>query len=147
MVKAAWFLAGACALTALAGCIDPEQQLALDRQQCAGFGFTPGTDAFAGCMMRITQQRQAEAAAAERQRQQNQAIADQQAKQRQAEQDAANRAASEQSYQNWLKMSGHADPVVVPSSGGDTGYPPPTASRIPGMVCEGEGDEATCDAR
>ena len=69
MVKAAWFLAGACALTALAGCIDPEQQLALDRQQCAGFGFTPGTDAFAGCMMRITQQRQAEAAAAERQRQ------------------------------------------------------------------------------
>lgn len=32
-------------------------------------------------------------------------------------------------------------------SSSDDDMQPPTASRIPGMVCDGEGDDASCDAR
>ena len=47
----------------LAGCVSPEEQKAMDQQTCAGYGFTPGTDAFAHCMMTTAQQRDAQAAA------------------------------------------------------------------------------------
>ena len=132
----------------LAGCVSPEEQRAADQQQCAGFGFTPGTDAFASCMLKITQQRQAEIAAQQRQQQRLDAVAAEQDKQRQAEQDAANKAASEKSYQDWLTLSGHGADTAPEASGDDAGdWQPPTASRIPGMVCEGEGEDAACDAR
>jgi hypothetical protein len=55
----------------LAGCgPTAEQQAAMDAAQrakdqnkCGGFGFAPGSDAFAHCMMQIASQRDAEAAA------------------------------------------------------------------------------------
>lgn len=100
-------------------------------------------------MLKITQQRQAEDAARQRQQERLDAIAAEQAKQRQAEQDAANKAASEQSYQDWLTLSGHGQadlPSMAPGADADE-WQPPTASRIPGMVCEGEGEDAACDAR
>ena len=54
----------------LAGCETPEQQAAreaaqraADQNRCAGFGFVMGTDQFAHCMMGLSTQRDAEAAA------------------------------------------------------------------------------------
>ncbi len=60
-VRAGLLLAG-CAL-ALAGCVSPEEQRAMDRQTCLGYGFTPDTIPFANCMMSTTQQRDAQQAA------------------------------------------------------------------------------------
>jgi hypothetical protein len=51
------------ALSLMAGCVSPEEQRAADQQTCAGYGFTPGSDAFAHCMMTTAQQRDAQAAA------------------------------------------------------------------------------------
>ncbi len=48
----------------LAACgLSPEEQRAADQQGCVGYGFRPGTDAFAHCMMATTQQREAQQAA------------------------------------------------------------------------------------
>jgi hypothetical protein len=48
----------------LSGCCPtPEEQRAMDQQKCGGFGFAQGTDAFAHCMMTVTQQREAQDAA------------------------------------------------------------------------------------
>ena len=133
----------------LVGCVSPEEQRAADQQQCVGFGFAPRTESFANCMLKVSQQRQAEAAAQQRQQQRLDAAAAEREKQRQAEQDAANRAASDKSYQDWLTLSGHgpeALPSMAPDAEADE-WQPPTASRIPGMVCDGEGADAACDAR
>lgn len=62
---------------AIAGCATPEQQAA-QRQaygerlqnQCRAYGFQPGTDVFAQCMMRLDQQNQSAQQAAIRQQQQ-----------------------------------------------------------------------------
>jgi hypothetical protein len=34
-------------VTVLSACVSPEALRAQDQQRCAGFGFSPGTDAFA----------------------------------------------------------------------------------------------------
>jgi hypothetical protein len=55
----------------LGGCMpSPQEQAAAaarqradDQSRCTGFGFTPGTDAFAQCMMTTANQRDAQAAA------------------------------------------------------------------------------------
>ncbi|WP_455871809.1 hypothetical protein [Serratia proteamaculans] len=39
-----------CLVVLLSGCVSPAEQVSMDRSQCTGFGFTPGTDAFAQCM-------------------------------------------------------------------------------------------------
>lgn len=57
-----WVLIGGCALL-VSGCVSPEQQRAMDRQKCGDFGFVPGTNAFAHCVMTVTQQREAQEAA------------------------------------------------------------------------------------
>ncbi|UUP19549.1 hypothetical protein NTH_04054 [Nitratireductor thuwali] len=46
----------------VAGCatVTPEQRRAMDEQECLGFGFKPGTDAFAGCLQRIELDRRAD---------------------------------------------------------------------------------------
>ncbi len=36
---------------AITGCVSTEDQQAADRQKCSSYGFAPGTDAFANCMM------------------------------------------------------------------------------------------------
>jgi hypothetical protein len=63
----------------------------MDQQSCAGFGFQPGTDAFANCMMQTSQQRAAQDAADQRawqQRQAQQQQADQLKRQLQQNDDA-----------------------------------------------------------
>jgi outer membrane murein-binding lipoprotein Lpp len=48
----------------LAGCgPTAEEQRAADQQKCSGFGFQPGTQAFAHCMMEIYTQREDQIAA------------------------------------------------------------------------------------
>ncbi|PLP57526.1 hypothetical protein CYK37_20600 [Mesorhizobium loti] len=42
---------------AAAGCVSAEDQRAADQNKCASFGFEPGTDAFANCMMKQNAQR------------------------------------------------------------------------------------------
>lgn len=52
-----WFLV----LAVLAGCSTPEERAAgrlrFDTEKCTGYGFTPGTDGFAQCRMRMEQAR------------------------------------------------------------------------------------------
>ena len=49
---------------ALAGC-NAEEQKKLDMQACTGYGFQPGTNEFATCMMQTAQQRQNRQAASQ----------------------------------------------------------------------------------
>lgn len=108
----------------LAACVSPEEQRATDQQTCAGYGFQPGTDAFAHCMMKTAQQREAQEAANARQRAADQAAADRQ-KQAQAAQQARDAAA--QTAQSHTATP----PLVVPAI--------PTTPTIPtmpsNMVC------------
>lgn len=53
-------LAAIAALTLLAGCVTPEEQRAMDQDQCGGYGFRYGTDEFARCMQRTDINRAAE---------------------------------------------------------------------------------------
>jgi hypothetical protein len=65
MKSTTWCMLGTILL--LAGCgPSPEEQHAMDQQKCDGFGFPPGSDAFANCMMKVTQQREADQAANQR---------------------------------------------------------------------------------
>ena len=45
---------------AAAGCVSTEDKRAMDTEKCSSFGFQPGTDAFATCMMRQDSQRAAD---------------------------------------------------------------------------------------
>ena len=93
---------------AVGGCVSPEAVRVRDQQRCAGFGFAPGTNAFATCMMNLGQQRDAQNAAMQRQQEHDQSVTAQGDKDRQAQQDAAAKAESDRRYQDWLRMSGHA---------------------------------------
>jgi hypothetical protein len=114
----------AVAILITSGCVTPEEQTAMDQQRCTGFGFAPGTDSFAKCMMGVSQQREGEQAMQRRQRERDQTIADQMEKDRQAQQQAQNKAASDQSYNDWLRMSGHADMISAPADASDSSSTP-----------------------
>ena len=75
----------------LAGCVSPDEQRAMDQQSCASYGFSPGTDAFANCMMTTAQKRQEQQAADRRQREMNAAIAAQAQRDRDAQAATASR--------------------------------------------------------
>ncbi len=82
----------------LAGC-NAEEQQKLDVQACSGYGFKPGTNEYATCMMQTAQNRAAQQAASQRQQSYNDTVAQQAQKDRQAQeqarsdaQDAAHRA-------------------------------------------------------
>ncbi|WP_139165746.1 hypothetical protein [Chromobacterium amazonense] len=45
-----------CAL-ALTACASPQELREMDQNACTGFGFQPGTDGFAKCMMRQSEKR------------------------------------------------------------------------------------------
>jgi len=49
------FALAALAAILLAGCqtTTPEAQIAANQGKCTGYGFSPGTDAFAACMMQM----------------------------------------------------------------------------------------------
>jgi hypothetical protein len=49
-------MAAGCML-ALSACVTPQERRAMDQRQCYEFGFEPGTDGFADCMMGLSQQR------------------------------------------------------------------------------------------
>lgn len=42
---------------AVAGCVSAEDQRAMDEEKCTSYGYRPGTDRFADCMMSRDQQR------------------------------------------------------------------------------------------
>ena len=71
----------------------------LDQQKCAGFGFAPGGDAFAHCMMTVNQQREAQNAADRR------AAADRDAADKRAR-DAAQAAKDKADRDAWDKQTG-----------------------------------------
>lgn len=71
--------------------------LNVDKQKCSGFGFAPGTDAFAHCMMNLSQQRTAQEAQAQRQADYNKMVAEQRDKDRAALKDAAAQQGSDSS--------------------------------------------------
>jgi hypothetical protein len=140
----------AAALVALlAGCasVDPMEA---DREKCSGFGFQQGTRDYANCMMRLSQQRDAQDAQRRVQQEHDQAITDQMEKDRQAEQDARDKAAADQRYEDWLEMSGHGSSPPPPQPRSDDDDPNatvPSGVAIPGMNCTGEGVDMACDAR
>ncbi len=119
------FVAGMVAMVGVAGCgLSPEEQRAADQQGCIGYGFTPGTDAFAHCMMTTAQQRSAQEAAAARQR----AAANAEAQQREQDRAAADARAAAQRAQSQSS-----------SSSMDTSMPdmPSFPSMPSNMVCTG----------
>lgn len=50
------------------GAVTPQQQHASDESTCAGYGYQPGTDKFADCMMKTAQRREDSKAAQDSQR-------------------------------------------------------------------------------
>lgn len=72
------------ATLAIAGCVSPEEQRAMDQRRCAGYGYQVGSDAFANCMMSTDQQRAAQNAADRRAADRDRAIADQERRNRDA---------------------------------------------------------------
>ncbi len=137
---------------AFAGCQSPDEQRAQDASsdsaQCQSLGFTPGTDAMARCMSSAAATRSADkdrAAFEDAQRRQQQAQQQQQADAQKAQDDAWAQKNRDDFDRNFRQLSAEADAIGRPSS--DDGFNPPTASRIPGMVCDGTGADAACDAR
>jgi len=113
----------AAVVTLLVGCVSPEEQRAADQRQCAGYGFTPGNDAFANCMMNINQQREAQAAADRR------AAADHDAADRRA------REAKDQADQDaWDKKTGQGK-YANSSSSAPASPPASVMPDLSGMSC------------
>jgi hypothetical protein len=103
-------LASLVAVILLSGCgPTAEEQRVMDQQKCGGFGFAPGTDAFAHCMMTVTQQREAQDAADRR------AAAARDAADRRA-QNAAQAAKDRADQDAWDKRTGQGIYSSSPSS-------------------------------
>lgn len=94
----------------LTGCISVEQQRAMDQQRCQDFGFMPGTDAMANCMMNVSQQRQAEIAAQQRENTRNQMISNQMEQNRQTARQASDAATSQQRENDIMQMMNASEP-------------------------------------
>jgi hypothetical protein len=109
----------ATAITLLAGCVSPEEQRAMDQRQCSGYGFTPGTDAFANCMMNVTQQRDAQTAA-DRRAADDRAAADRRAREAkdQADRDAWDKETQQGKYANTSSSSSSPPPSSTPDLSG-----------------------------
>ena len=106
----------AAGLLLVGGCVSPAEQAAMDRQQCAGFGFAAGSDAMASCMMRIAQQRQAEQAAMQRQNAQNMAIQREMQQDRAAAQRARDEAAMQQERDRFMREFNSGGPTGAASA-------------------------------
>jgi multidrug efflux pump subunit AcrA (membrane-fusion protein) len=89
-------IAGLALLAALSAGCNSEEQKKIDMQACSGYGFKPGTNEYAVCMMQTAQNRAAQQAANQRQQSYNDTVAQQAQKDRdaqaQAQQDAQNAA-------------------------------------------------------
>jgi hypothetical protein len=119
-MRLVYFPIVATALSLLVGCVSPEEQRAADQRQCTGYGFAPGNDAFANCMMNINQQRDAQAAA-DRRASADRDAADRRARQAkdQADQDAWDKKTGQGKYAN-SSLSPPASPpaFVIPDLSG-----------------------------
>ena len=142
----------ALSILALAGCVSPEDQraqdIATDSDRCQSAGFAPGSDAMARCMSSAAATRSADKdreAFQEAQRQQQQAQRQQQEAAEKARDDEWAQRNRDEFQRDYRELSAKADAIGQPSS--DNDFNPPTASRIPGMVCDGTGEDAACDAR
>ena len=87
-----------------------EEQRAADQQKCSGFGFQPGTESFAHCMMGVYSQREAQAAA-DRRAAQAQAAADRRF------QDALKAANDRPNPDEWNRNSGEDVNIIAPDFG------------------------------
>ena len=124
------------------------QDIATDSDRCQSAGFAPGSDAMARCMSSAAATRSADKdreAFQEAQRKQQQAQQQQQAAAQKAQDDDWAQKNREDFDRNYRQLSAEADAIGRPSS--DDDFNAPTASRIPGMVCDGTGEDAACDAR
>ncbi len=107
----------------MAGCgPTAEEQAAMDQQSCSGYGFAPGTEAMANCLMRTAQQRQAQQAADQR-ASADRAAADQRAR-------AAERAKQDAIDQdNWDRRTGQGKYANPSSSTASSGMPDLSAMK------------------
>ena len=48
-----------CCVLEVGACTSPEEQRAQDQARCSGYGFQPGSESFAHCMMRVDMRREA----------------------------------------------------------------------------------------
>lgn len=136
---------GACLLLVACDMPPPPDPVADDSARCAAAGFEPGSKGMADCMRTASGERVANADRAAWQEAQDKRIAERE-QARQDAKDAADDAA-------WRKHSEEVQEMMgMPAVGYDRDAiindddQPPTASRIPGMVCTGEDDEESCDA-
>ena len=104
----------------LAGC-NSEEQKKIDMQACSGYGFKPGTNEYAACMMQTAQNRAAQQAASQRQQSYNDTIAQQAQKDRDA-QAQAQRDAQDAAHQ-----------AEIQKMMSDTSIPTVTAPTIPSI--------------
>ncbi len=120
----------ACLALALAAC-NGEEQKKLDMQACSGYGFQPGSNEFATCMMQTAQNRSAQQAASDRQQAYNNMVSQQAQKDRdaqaQAQQDAQN-AAHQAEIQRMMNSS---SPSFIPADATTT--PSITTPTIPSI--------------
>lgn len=121
------------ALLALAACVSPEEQRAMDQKHCAGFGFTPGTDAMANCLMQTAQQREAKQAADARQAAHDRMVADQMRQQREQAQRAADAMANRQHQADVMRMMNAPSPGI--SSPGSAHCTSVTAGNAGSLTC------------
>lgn len=109
----------ACATVSLSGCAGVErmnaqmaaQQQAADQNKCSGYGYKPGTDAYADCMMATSQHRDQQQADAQRMK----AWQQQQQANRDAK-EAADRAAADQRDRDNVQkmMNGSGSSSFIP---------------------------------
>jgi len=104
----------------LAGCNSQDQQK-LDMQACSGYGFKPGTNEYATCMMQTAQNRAAQQAANQRQQSYNDTVAQQAQKDRDAKEQAQRDAESAAHQAEIQKMMS------------DTSIPTVTTPTIPSI--------------
>ena len=119
----------AVAIALLTGCVSPAEQAAMDRQRCAGFGFAPGSEAMANCTMNISQQRQAEQAAMQRQNARNDVIQQQMDRERRDVARAQDEAAMQRNRDQFMREFN--------SGGPNTGLGMHSMPSVSGMNCVG----------
>jgi hypothetical protein len=121
-----------------------QSELKVDNDRCMALGYPAGSAQLATCLRTASEARKKEK---DRQTQ-SQIEADRVAAAKKAESDRRDEAAREKQQQDISDiMSGNGDPFDT-MTGRQTADPDPlpSAAAIPGMVCTGEGDDASCDA-
>jgi len=123
----------------------PVDELEVDNARCMGLGLPAGISQMTNCMRTASNARQVEKDRQTR----SQIQADRSAAEQKAESDRRTEAAPERQRQdvNGI-MSGNGDPFdIMTARKPPDPSPLPRAAAIPGLVCTGEDDDASRDAR